>query len=284
MKKMMVYLIVIIALSIFCSGFVSASAIESYVTIQPTMVPLKFNASQEPDSGVEIENVTPFLIYWNERMHWELSQIQLSDYSIKVENQILKNYSKSINGKLFHIKNLSRFDEELGSLIGLSDVQISSFIIENQKQLEIDHMNYFKETPIQSPDKPLSLSYILPGTQSAPYARGKLFYMYIFTDFMIQSSDGPWTQAEMDDAELDAGSGTLEIQDQAPSSANVVNSGAKGHVIVTGQNLGDNIASWGPNGWMENASKQFAMGQYGPYNRPTENLAYNLKYLIVQIL
>jgi hypothetical protein len=86
-----------------------------------------------------------------------LSQKQINEYSIKAENQILKNLT-TIDGKWFHIKNLTRFDEELGRLIGLSDTQVSAFIIEDRKQLEIDHMNYFKETPLQSPSKTESFS------------------------------------------------------------------------------------------------------------------------------
>jgi len=153
MKKSRLFAFMIITLSILSVGLVHASETQSFVVVHTTRTYDYYNISQEPDSGVEIENLTPFLLYWNERMHWGLSQKQLSDYSTKAENQILKIYSKSINGKLFHINNLTGFDEELGALIGLSDVQISAFILENQKQLEIDHLNYFKETPIAPPEK-----------------------------------------------------------------------------------------------------------------------------------
>ena len=77
-KKTIDCIIVLIALSIFCSGFVNASATESYVTLQPTIVPLKFNASQEPDSGVEFQNVTDFLNFWNARMdtcYWGMDRL-----------------------------------------------------------------------------------------------------------------------------------------------------------------------------------------------------------------
>jgi hypothetical protein len=127
MKKMTIYIIVLIALSMFCIGFVNASENQSYVVIQPITTPLKVNVSQELDSGVEIENVTTVLNYWNEQMHWGLSQKQISEYSIKAENQILKNLTTT-DGKWFHIKNLTRFDEDLGTLLGLSDAQISAFI------------------------------------------------------------------------------------------------------------------------------------------------------------
>jgi hypothetical protein len=167
MKKTMKYVFIIIALSILCIGFVNAWAEIYPVTSQTTQIPSDLNAFQEPDSGVEIRNVTIVLNYWNERMHWGLSQKQISEYSIEAENQILKNLT-TVDGKWYHIKNLTRFDEEIGAIIGLSDVQISAFIIEERKQLEIDHMNYFKETPIQSPEKTESLSTVLDISKNSP--------------------------------------------------------------------------------------------------------------------
>lgn len=258
----------------FCIGFANASENDSIPVIQPTLAPLKFNASQEPDSGVEIQNVTATLNYWNERMYWGLSQKQIDDYSIKTENQILKNLT-STDGKWFHIKNLTKFDEELGIIIGLSDAQISAFITEDRNQLSIDHMNYHKS--YQSPEKTELLYSIAPGSQSAPYARGRLYYLYIFTDFTIPSPDGVWTQAEIDDAEYDAGIGTEKIQIQAPDGANVVNDGGWAHVTVMGQNFGDVPSTWGTDGWMERAAQQFGYGNTSPYQRYTENLAYRLK-------
>jgi hypothetical protein len=137
MKNIILCLFILIALSIFCIEFVNASVNEIHPTpqtfaiIQTTRIPSDFNVSYEPDSGVEIQNVTTFLIYWNERMRWGLSEKQISEYSIQAENQILKNLTK--DGSWFHIKNLTRFDEEMGTIIGLSDSQISEFIIEDRK-------------------------------------------------------------------------------------------------------------------------------------------------------
>ncbi len=276
MKKMISGIIAVIALSILCIGFVHALEKESFPVVQPTTAPLKFNVSKGTDSGVEIQNVTEALIYWNERMHWELSQKQLSDFSIKAENQILKNLT-STDSKWYHIKNLTRFDEELGTIIGLNDDQVSAFITEDRNQLAIDHMNYHKS--YQSPEKTELLSSITPGSQSAPYAQGRLYYLYIFTDFTIPGPDGAWTQIEIDDAMYDAYGGTSKIRDQAPSDANVVNDGGWAHVMVTGQNFGDVVSTWGPNGWMEQAAQQFGYGNSYPYQRYTENLAYQFKQI-----
>ncbi len=219
MKKMISGIIVVIALSILYIGFVSASENQSYAVIQPITTPIE-NVSHELDSGVEIQNMTEYLFYWNERMDWNLSHKQISDLSNKAENQILKNLT-STDGKWYHIKNLTRFDEDLGTIIGLNGAQISAFITEQRNQLTIDHMNNDKPYQIQSPEKngiTSSISSISPGSQSAPFARGKLFYLYIITDFTIPSSEGVWIQAEMNDAINDARSGTDQIRVQAPSS------------------------------------------------------------------
>ena len=267
-------ILVVIAFSILCIGFVHAFEKENYPVVQPTISPIKINVSDDPDSGVEIQNVTEALIYWNERMEWKLSQKQIGDFSIAAENQILKNLT-STDGKWYHIKNLTKFDEDLGALIGLSDDQVSEFITEDRNQLAIDHMNYHK--PYQTPEKSGTVFSITPGSQSAPYAQGRLYYLYIFTDFTIPSADGVWTPADRSDVEYDAGLGTLQIQNQAPSAANVVNDGGWVPVSVTGQNFGSNDAStWGPDGWMEHAAQMIEGGNSGPYERPTENLAYNI--------
>lgn len=99
----MKYVFIIIALSILCIGFVNAWAEIYPVTSQTTQIPSDFNAYQESDSGVEIRNVTIVLNYWNERMHWGLSQKQISEYSIEAENQILKNLT-TVDGKWYHKK------------------------------------------------------------------------------------------------------------------------------------------------------------------------------------
>jgi len=151
MKKTRLFAFIIITLSILSVGLVHASETQSYVVVQTTRT-YDYNISQEFDDGVEIQNVTTMLVYWNGRMNWGLSQEQIREYSIEAEKQILKNLTSARNN-WYHIKNLTKFDEEIGAIIGLNDAEISAFIIEDRKQLQIDHMNYFKETPIATPGK-----------------------------------------------------------------------------------------------------------------------------------
>jgi hypothetical protein len=180
MKRMTVCFIVIIVLSILCIGFATASENESIPVIQPVKIPLTYNHSQDTDYGIYIDNVTDYLDYWNKRMDWGLSQKQMNDASIKLENQLRKNFTP-INPKQYHIINLTQFNEELGSMFGLNNTQISMFIIENQKQVMIDNMNFIKDRPIpektevfssiSSPNPGFSsISQVVPGSQSVPNA------------------------------------------------------------------------------------------------------------------
>jgi hypothetical protein len=122
------------------------------------------------------------------------------------------------------------------------------------------------------------LTSVPPSSQSAPYAIGKLHYRYIITDFTNPGPEhGSWNDADRIDAVNDAGYGTWEIEDQAPSNANVVNDGSWAHVTnVPGQNTGEFESTWGLNGWTEQAASQFGHGT-GSDGRYTTKLAEYMK-------
>ncbi len=134
---------IFVALSFVCIGFVSAAEIvdHSPPINNPYNDPLYSALSQEPDDGIGIENISLKLNYWNDRLQWGLSQEQIRQYSDRVGETLLKDYAIS-DGKWYHIKNLTKFDEELGEYIGLNNDQISQFILEDKKQLVIDRQNY----------------------------------------------------------------------------------------------------------------------------------------------
>jgi hypothetical protein len=224
-----------VALSFVCNGFVSAAEIVLHPTptINPLQIPSDRGLSQEPDDGIEIENISGILSYWNARLQWGFSHEQIIQNSSGAEEAILKNYPTS-DGKWFHIKNLTKFDEELGRYVGLNNDQISRFILEDQKQLVIDRQNY--DSPLLQSNDMLAgsdlsetdhlLAMVLPGSQSAPYAAGTLYYLYIVTDFTSPGPYGSWVQTHIDDALSEAGYGTWEIENQAPGNANVNNDGS----------------------------------------------------------
>jgi hypothetical protein len=288
MKKL--FSLVIIAIILVCTGNVWAAENGTNPSHYSTSNNVVTNsiAQQEPDNGLDIQNTTQFLEYWNEKMNWGLSRNQIDMYSIKMREQILSNLTTKDN-QWFHIQNVTKFNEDVGSIIGLTDQQITAFIAEDRKQLIIDRQNYDKA--YQAPEKTASLTRsassqltsVAPSSQSAPDAVGKLYYLYIFTDFSIPSGYGSWTQADINAEPNKADAGTLQIHDQAPTNANVVNQRSWVQVSVDEQNLGTSgeAATWGADGWMENAAQQagqqLGYGSNSQYDRYSEYLARSLK-------
>jgi hypothetical protein len=231
-------------------------------------------SKQEPDDGVLIDNATSFLIFWNEKMNWGLSLQQIEDYSAKLDDQILVKYRDPSNENYSNIKNLDKFGDELGNLIGLSKEQSTAYVKAHREQRTLDFQTYDKTFP---ESKYSILHAIDPSSQSAPFAHGTLYYLYILTDFQIPSSDGAWTTAHINDALSDAGSGTDSIRTQADSRAGVVNNGGYYTVTVSGENTGDNAQAWGTSGWMERAAQNIGYSDSNGDGRTTDDMARSIK-------
>jgi len=133
----------LVALSIVCNGTAERIVINTPPTIHHLEISSDRILTPESDDGIEIKNITGKLDYWNVRLGWDLSQEQIHQYSHQKGDIILNNFT-TFDGKWFHVKNLTKFDEELGKTIGLNNDQISQFILEDKKQLEIDRQNYDK--------------------------------------------------------------------------------------------------------------------------------------------
>jgi len=223
----------------------------------------------EHDGGVIIDCTETYLNYWNEKLNWGISEEEIKEYSQILEKQVLVRYYDA-DDHYYHITDLDTFGEELGSVLGLNADQTAKFVQSHKEQLVKDHQNYHGGT--FAPNN-LIRDYISPSTQSAPYAHGKMYYLYIITDFQTPSSDGAWTVADRNDALSDAYSGTDAIRQQAPSGANAVNDGGYYTVTVSGANTGDNIHAWGVNGWMEEAARNIGYTDINGDGRTTDDMA-----------
>jgi hypothetical protein len=210
------------------------------------IVPLNAESSHlmEHDDGVIIDNTVIYLSYWNEKLNWGLSEEEVKKYSQILEEQMLIRYY-DVDDHYYYISDLDKFGEELGLVLGFSADETDRLIRSHREQLVKDHQSYHGGT--FAPDNRIQ-DYISPSTQSAPYAHGRMYYLYIITDFQTQSSDRAWTVAHRDDALSDAYSGTDAIRQQAPSGANAVNDGGYYTVTVSGADTGDNSQAWGVNG------------------------------------
>ncbi|HPD11603.1 MAG TPA: hypothetical protein PLN56_11485 [Methanoregulaceae archaeon] len=228
---------------------------------------------EERDDGLIIDDTFIYLNYWNKILNWGQSEEEIKKISNILEDQVLIKYYDVIHD-YYAIKDIDKFGEELGSSLGLNAEETRIFIESQKEQLIKDYQNFdLKDYPSEK----TILDYISPSSQSAPFAIGKLYYLYIITDFQIPSSDGPWTVWDRNDAMYDSYLGTMAIQMQAPGSANVVNDGGYYIVTVSGENSGDNIYAWGVNGWMEEAARNIGYYDSNGDGRTTDDMARSIK-------
>ena len=227
----------------------------------------------EDNDQIIIEDPVIYLSYWNKKMEWGLSEEEIKIDSQIIKDKILDNYYDN-DHNYYLIDDFETFAQEMSSVLGLNAEETASFIKSQKTQLVEDYQGYFLET---FRDGTQSKSSISPSTQSAPYACGKMYYLYIITDFQTPSSDGAWTTSDKNDALSDAYSGTNSIRQQAPSSANAVNDGGTYTVTVSGSNTGDNGDAWNPDGWMEEAAGNIGYTDVNGDGRITDDMARSIK-------
>ena len=107
----------------------------------------------------------------------------------------------------------------------------------------------------------------------APFAYGKLCYIYIFVDFQ-GDSESRWNTQDRNTVLNNAYDGTQVIKNRAPAAANVINDG--GYFTVSGSNPGDCEGTWSSSGWMEEAALNLGYSPTGN-ERSTEVLARAMK-------
>ncbi len=242
----------------------------------PTPIPSKTMALTVED-GTEkyyLKDTQQYLSYWNTRMGWGFSNETVINYAEDLNNYLENTFEKDARD-YYIIPNYSVLQYELKILIGLTNEQYDIFVTTNEEQDKTDRINY--HSPYIPSDSSKVLTRAPANTQSAPFAHGKLYYAYIFVNFDSAIQHGPWTQTDINDALNDAYWGTLEIQDQAPDGANVVNDGGYWVATVEGYNTGDNSFAWDPDGWMDRALQELYVQDTNGDGWYTDDFARSLK-------
>ena len=206
----------------------------------PTPVPSdeRINEILSQDNPTTISNLTEYLFYWNDKMAWNLTDAEIYNYSEQLKSSELV----EVDDSGYSIPNYPDFQSALSTLLKLSSDQTIQFV-QTDAKLHSEERELLQESLSQSlqrsiTDAVTSVSYVDPETQSAPYAAGTIYYLYIFTNFEQPGVDGNWTTAHINDALDDAYIGTHNIKNQAPESANIINSGGYLTVSVSGSNSG----------------------------------------------
>ena len=210
----------------------------------PTPIPSdeRINEILSQKNPTTISNITDYLSYWSDEMEWNLTDAEIYDYSQQLESSELV----KVDGSAYSIPNYPDFQSELSNLLKPSSDQTIQFVQTDSKQRSEDreslqkYISQFLQKYNSNAD--ISVSYVNPDAHSAPYVSGKIYYLYIFTNFELPGIDGNWTTSHINDALDDAYVGTHNIKNQAPASANVINSGGYLTVGVSGRNNG--IGDW----------------------------------------
>ncbi len=116
----------------------------------------------EHDDGVIIDSTETYLNYWNEKLKWGLSEGDIQKYSQILEEQVLVRYYDA-DDHYYHIPDLDRFGEELGSVLGLSAGQTATFVQSHKEQLVKDYQNYHSTASV---GEPIHLTIISPSEGS----------------------------------------------------------------------------------------------------------------------
>lgn len=221
----------------------------------PTFIPstVEIERILNEKDPVYIPDMTEFLSGWNDKLDWNLSDAEIQTYSKDIVTMSRYVSKKGDNG--YSIANFPEFQEQLGKTFGLTTDQMSEFKKQLTTLRESTRTNYRTPSLVSASlddtlyDPP---TYVNPTTHSAPYASGKIFYLYIFVNFTHGNTDGNWTLAEINDAMSDAYIGTNYIQTKAPAAAGIVNDGGYYMTTVYGRNDGSDTSIY-QDGWLETA-------------------------------
>lgn len=224
----------------------------------PTLVPTQQSPPQNDDKKypIHITDIREYVSSWNEKMNWKLSQVLISETVEKLEKSQgpLSVLRKDEDG--FFIPDYGDFKIVLARELGLNSEQTHQFIEKTTQERRVKDESIMQnaisaESLLRINTMPDRVN---PATHSAPYAYGKVYYLYIFTDFEQSLSQYRWTQEKINRVLGDAYDGTHAITAASPSGACMSNDGGYHWVEVSGNNPGpDDPNSYGPNGWMERA-------------------------------
>ncbi|MFA5267376.1 MAG: carboxypeptidase-like regulatory domain-containing protein [Methanoregula sp.] len=117
---------------------ISQSPLAIHSTPEPIVVlhttparPLNWTPSRQPDPLMSMKNITGPLAYWNEKLHWVLSDSQITEYAKKLENRMPDKYQRDDHDS-FLIYNYSELAEDIGSTIGLDEEQKLAFVYQSK--------------------------------------------------------------------------------------------------------------------------------------------------------
>jgi len=145
----LVLIFVCMLLAVGCTGLGLSgekAAIKNLIQTFPSRIPTPtFRVGESTGSNVKlvVENITSMLIFWNEKMSWNLSSEQIDDYANNMENGVLKKYRTTPNyPHLLQIPDDNLFYREVGLALGFTIAESEDFA----RAINQYHLEYWQMT------------------------------------------------------------------------------------------------------------------------------------------
>ena len=273
-SKVKFFAVCILLIAVFVTAPTSATDSTELTPVLPTPVP-ELRSDEIPVDSYRpgmVDDASAYIEAVNDELGLNLSPEEIDQYAVTLASRYLSASEKISPTSSIRVNNYSEFQQDIVDILGLNEKKSKTYF-----QLSSDSesfcateevMQIIRQETFASRDN----SYVAPSSQSAPYAYGKLAYVYIFVNFQ-GNPDATWTNSERTTASNNAQLGAAVIKNRAPAAANIENSFGCYTTTVSGVDYGsDSPSTWGSDGWMEEAASN--LGFNSPeYDRSTEYMA-----------
>lgn len=269
-SKVKLFVVCILLLAVFVSAPVSATDITELTPILPTPVP-ELRSDEIPVDSYRpgmVDDVSAYIKAVNDELDLNLSPEEINQYAVTLASRYLSATAKISPTSSIKVNNYSEFQQDVANVLELNKKKSKTYFQLSSASESFCATDEVTQIISQSRDS----DYVDPATQSAPYAYGRLAYVYLFVNFQ-GNPDTTWTTSERNTALNNAQLGAAVIKNRAPTAANIENSFGYYTTTVSGVDYGsDHPSTWGSDGWMEEAASN--LGFNSPeYDRSTEYMA-----------
>lgn len=198
-----------------------------------------------------VTDVSKYLEAISDELNLNLSPNEIKQYSITLVSRYLPATGKISPNSSIDVNNYRDFQHDVIDILGLNLVKRNSYLqLTSQCESICATVEVMKHIDGEASSNSKSDD---PSEQSAPYAYGKLIYLYVFVSFQGDVVTY-WTEDDRATAFGDAQLGTAVISNRAPTCADIEQEFWYNTVTVSGNGDSRNADAWGSSGWMEEAA------------------------------
>lgn len=263
-SKLKFFAVCILLLAVFVSVPVSATDITELLADESHV------DSYHPGM---VDDVSEYVETISNELDLNLSPEEIEQYAVTLASKYLPATGKISPTSSIKVNNYLEFQQNVIQTLGLNIIKrneylqltsVSESFCDTDKVMKIINQSL---PPVRDGDA------ADPSMQSAPYAYGKTAYIPIFINF-AGDVRGIWSYDDRETALENIELGIEVIQDRAPASADMEYIIDDYTISVSGVDDGKSEATWGEDGWMEEAAENLGFTSTSSSNqRSTEIMA-----------